>query len=152
MRRKDEKRKDHRQEKKERMEEEKRRKQEELNVLKQMKRDEILEKLRKAEFLSGSKLTSDTADKRLLEKLEKELRTEFIPELYDRAMEKMFDEKYYEAEDSEGKAVVEAKNIDLKLMKDEELNEEEEVIPKEEKVKSSQEAIEEEENEPVEVP
>jgi hypothetical protein len=34
-----------------------------------------------------------------MEKIEKELKTDFIPELYDKAMEKMFDEKYYEAED-----------------------------------------------------
>jgi hypothetical protein len=48
--------------------------------------------LKKAEFLSGNKIIED---KRLLEKVEKELKTEFIPELYDKAMEKMFDDKYY---------------------------------------------------------
>lgn len=58
-----------------------------------MKKEEIMEKLRKAEFLSGAPILED---KRLLEKVEKELKTEFIPELYDRAMDKMFDEKYYE--------------------------------------------------------
>ena len=96
MRRKDDKRKDKRDEKKERMEEEKRRKQEELNKIKQIKRDEILEKLKKAEFVAGTKITAGLgSEKKLLEKLEKELKTEFIPELYDKAMEKMFDEKYY---------------------------------------------------------
>ncbi len=58
-----------------------------------MKREEILEKLKKAEFLSGSKIVQD---KKILEKIEKELKTEFIPELYDRAMDKVFDQKYYE--------------------------------------------------------
>jgi hypothetical protein len=56
----------------------------------------------------------------MLEKLEKELKTEFIPELYDRAMEKMFDEKYYEKEEAE-KDVVANKDIDLKLFKDQEI-------------------------------
>ena len=93
MRRKDDKRQLARQEKKERNDDEKRRKQEEINKLKSLKRDEIFEKLRKAEMLSGM---SVEGDKRLLEKMEKELKTEFIPELYDRAMEKMFDDRYYE--------------------------------------------------------
>ena len=96
MRRKDDKRKDKRIEKKERIEEEKRKKQEELNRLKQMKREEILEKLRKAEFIGGTKIVDN---KKMLEKVEKELKTEFIPELYDKDMDKMFDDKYYEAED-----------------------------------------------------
>jgi hypothetical protein len=43
--------------------------------------------------MAGSKMIED---KRLLEKIEKELKTEFIPELYDKTMEKMFDQKYYE--------------------------------------------------------
>jgi hypothetical protein len=58
-----------------------------------MKREEILEKLTRAEFISGSSILHD---KRLLEKAERELKTEFIPELYDKAMEKIFDDKYYE--------------------------------------------------------
>ena len=80
MRRKDEHRRDKRVDKKERMDEEKRRKQEELTRLKQMKREEILEKLRKAEFMAG---VGEGGDKKLLEKVEKELKTEFIPGLYD---------------------------------------------------------------------
>ncbi len=50
-------------------------------------------------MLAGNNLTSGS-NKHLIEKIEKELKTDFIPELYDRAMEKMFDEKYYEAEDA----------------------------------------------------
>ena len=50
--------------------------------------------------MAGSKLTSATGvNRQLVEKIEKELKTDFIPELYDRAMEKMFDEKYYTTED-----------------------------------------------------
>lgn len=40
-------------------------------------------------------------DKKLLDKAEKELQTEFIPDLYDKTMDAMFDEKYYEATDDE---------------------------------------------------
>lgn len=42
------------------------------------------------------------ANKRLLERAEKELQTEFIPDLYDKAMDTVFDEKYYLASDDEG--------------------------------------------------
>lgn len=60
-----------------------------------MKKDEILEKLKKAEFVGGlGKLLE--SDRALLEKAEKELKTDFIPELYDKTMNKMFGEKYYE--------------------------------------------------------
>ena len=92
-----------------------------MNKLKQLKREEILEKLKKAEFLSGNKIGDD---KRLLEKVEKELKTEFIPELYDRAMEKMFDEHYYEVEDATDRKAVKQKHLDLQLMNDEEIGEE----------------------------
>jgi protein KRI1 len=119
LRRKDDSRKDKRLEKKERLEDEKRRKQEEINRAKQIKRDEILEKIRKAEFVGGSAVS-----KTVVEKIEKELKTEFIPELYDKVMEKMYDERYYEAEDEEAERAVRAKEIDVKLMKDEELPEE----------------------------
>lgn len=101
MRRKDEKRKEARADKKERHEEDKRRKNEELITIKQFKRDEILSKLRKAEIIAGSRIdgVESQMDKRLLDKIEKELKTDFDPELYDRAMERMFDDRYYEAED-----------------------------------------------------
>lgn len=124
MRRKDDKRKDARIDKKERNDKEKHKKHEELNQLKQFKKEEILEKLKKADIISGAKLLSDGAignsEKRLLEKIEKELKTDFIPELYDRAMEKMFDEKYYEAEldADEEKAAARALDINIGLMND----------------------------------
>ena len=36
-----------------------------------------------------------------MQKVEKELKTEFIPEKYDKMMSQMFGEKYYEAEEKE---------------------------------------------------
>ena len=108
-----------------------------------MKRDEILEKLKKAEILSGSKVSS-WSSKHLLEKIEKELKTDFIPELYDRAMEKMFDEKYYEAEDEEGEKVATAKDIDMKLMADEEIPDEVEEAGNESESEDGSKASEEE--------
>lgn len=62
----------------------------------------------------------------MLEKAEKELKTEFIPELYDRTMEKMFDEKYYEQEDKQAKKAAKRKDLDLRLM-----NDDEEALPSE---------------------
>lgn len=115
MRRKDDHRKEVRDSKKERKDDEKRRKNEELNKLKSLKKDEIMEKLKKAEFISGGRILED---KRILEKAEKELKTEFIPDLYDRNMSKMFDEKYYEMSDSEIKKSEKKKGLNLKLLKD----------------------------------
>jgi hypothetical protein len=59
-------------------------------------------------------------DKHLVEKIQKELETEFIPELYDKTMTKMFGDKYYEASDDDAKDAEKNKAIDLNLMKDEE--------------------------------
>ena len=80
--------------------------------------------------MAGNKLT-EGANKHLVEKIEKELKTEFIPELYDRAMEKMFDEKYYDAEDADAEKVAAAKDIDMKLMADEDIPDEIENIGEE---------------------
>lgn len=51
-------------------------------------------------------------DKRLLDKAEKELQTEFIPDLYDKTMETLFDNKYYDASDDD-KALGEDKEVDM---------------------------------------
>lgn len=59
-------------------------------------------------------------DKHLVEKIQKELETEFIPELYDKTMTKMFGDKYYEASDEDAKDAEKNKAIDLNLMKDQE--------------------------------
>jgi len=40
-------------------------------------------------------------NKKLLEKVEKELNTEFIPDLYDKGMDAMYDDNYYNASDEQ---------------------------------------------------
>ena len=64
-------------------------------------------------------------DKNLVEKIQKELETEFIPELYDKTMQKMFGDKYYEASDDDAKEAERNKAIDLNLMNDGEVENEE---------------------------
>lgn len=82
-----------------------------------MKKEEILEKLKKAEFIGGfGKLLE--VDRNLLEKAEKELKTDFIPELYDKTMNKMFGEKYYELSDDE--KLEKEKKVNFKLINDKE--------------------------------
>ena len=66
-------------------------KKEEINQLKQMKKDEILDKLRKAEFIAGK-------EAQLAERVHKELETEFIPDVYDKNMKRAFGDNYYEAD------------------------------------------------------
>lgn len=56
-----------------------------------MKKDEILDKLRKAEFIAGK-------DAQLAERVHKELETEFIPDIYDKNMKKAFGDNYYDAD------------------------------------------------------
>lgn len=99
MRRKDDTRKKARESKKERKEDERRKKDEELVRYKLMKKEEIMDKLRKAEFVGGFK---KVGDKKVLEKAEKELKTDFIPELYDKNMSKVFGDKYYDISDDNG--------------------------------------------------
>jgi len=92
--------------------------------LKALKRDEIVDKLKKAEFLAGSfdgsksKKTDAVNTTKLLEKFEKELQTQFIPDLYDKTMDQLFNEKYYNASDDEGKDLEKQKDIDLQIMDD----------------------------------
>lgn len=114
IRRKDSTRKDARERKKDRKEEEKAKKREEINRLKQMKKEEILERLKKAEFLSGAKF-SNPKD---LEKIQKELETDFIPDLYDKTMEKLFDDQYYKDENKDDKKQAKKADLNLKLLKD----------------------------------
>jgi len=129
MRRVDDKRKLAREQAKERKEEEKQKKKDEINRLKALKRDEIIYKLKKAEFLAGniksaegtegSKLNMGfMSDKKLYEKAEKELNTAFIPDLYDKTMDQLFGDKYYETKDVDGDNLEKTKDIDFKLMND----------------------------------
>ena len=71
--------------------------------------------MKKAEFLAGK---FDHNNKKLLEKVEKELNSEFIPDLYDKAMDGIFDEKYYQVEDKDGKHLEDQKDINLRLIND----------------------------------
>lgn len=73
-----------------------------------MKREEIIEKLKRTEFIAGN----FGNNKRLLEKAEKELQTEFIPDLYDKAMDTVFDEKYYQASDDASADLEKDKDIE----------------------------------------
>jgi protein KRI1 len=76
MRRVDDKRKSAREAAKERKEEEKQKRKEEINKLKALKREEIMNKLKKTEFLAG-KIGKEgiLGDKKLLDRAEKELQT-----------------------------------------------------------------------------
>lgn len=110
IRRKDDKRKKEREAKKERLLEQKERKKQEIEVLKKVKKDEILEKLKKAEFLSGA-----FVDSKLVQKVQKELQTDFIPDVYDRSMIDVYDQKYYNKDD---KSKVNDPTITKKVLKD----------------------------------
>ena len=119
LRRKDNTRKDARERAKERKEDMKKRQREEISKLKELKREEIIEKLKKTDTLSKGNLFED---RQLLEKVQKELETDFIPDLYDKSMTKVFGEKYYEDEQSEDENAIETeRGIDVKLMKDDEI-------------------------------
>jgi len=115
LRRPDDARKQARERAKERKEDLKKQKKEELTQLKQLKRQDILDKIKKAETLAQGNILED---KNLVLKIQKELETEFIPELYDKTMQKMFGDKYYEASDDDAKIATSNKAIDLNLIKD----------------------------------
>jgi len=122
MRRVDDRRKQQRLTAKEKKEEEKNRRKEEINRLKALKRDEIMDKLKKTEFIAGN-FTNDEnksilTNKKLLEKAERELQTEFIPDLYDKAMEQIFDEKYYAAQDEQADDISDQPDINFALLND----------------------------------
>lgn len=128
MRKPDERRKEQRKDAKTRKEEEKLKRKEEINKLKAWKREEIIEKLKKTEFIAGNfghKNRSELgvaggilSDKKLLERAEKELNTEFIPDLYDQTMSKLFNQQYYDASDAEGDNLENQKDIDNQLLND----------------------------------
>jgi protein KRI1 len=122
MRRVDDRRKQQRLSAKEKKEEEKNRRKEEINRLKALKRDEIMDKLKKTEFIAGN-FTNDEnksilTNKKLLEKAERELQTEFIPDLYDKAMEQIFDEKYYAAQEEQADDISDQPDINFALLND----------------------------------
>jgi hypothetical protein len=52
-----------------------------------------------------------------MKKLEKEMNTVFIPELYDKAMDKAFDDKYM-AESDDDQGLEQDKDLNINLLKD----------------------------------
>ena len=83
--------------------------------MKNLKKEEIIERLKKAEFIAHANLETDHA---IAERIQKELETEFIPDLYDKTMTKTFNEKYYENEGDEEMVVDPDLNINLLKDKD----------------------------------
>ena len=74
-----------------------------------------MEKLRKAEFLAGHN-HNPLIEKKMLEKVEKELKTEYVPELYDKTMSKLFDDKYYDMSDAEAEKIEKENERNIKFM------------------------------------
>lgn len=85
--------------------------------MKQLKKEEILEKLKKAEFIAH---TSIQQDHQIVERVAKELESEFIPDLYDKTMTKMFSEKYYE--DVSDQDMEENPDLNLNLLQDKDVS------------------------------
>ena len=81
-----------------------------------MKREEILERLKKAEFIAAGNFTDD---QQVAERIAKELETDFIPDLYDKAMGKTFNETYYENPDED---IVPDPDLNLNILKDKDLD------------------------------
>ena len=69
-----------------------------------------MQKLKKAEFLSG-----ELTDSKFIQKVQKELETDFIPDLYDKSMVEVYDSKYYEKDD---KSKVKDNKITKKVLQD----------------------------------
>jgi protein KRI1 len=96
LRRKDDRRKEARERKKTREEENKIRKGEELKRLKNLKKKEILDKMKQIQDISGAKaLGFEDVD----------LDAEFDPEEYDKQMAQTFGDDYYEEVDADGKPI-----------------------------------------------
>ena len=110
MRRVDDKRKQQRLTAQEKKELEKLKRKEEINKLKALKREQIATQLKQADFIGGANILQN---KKLLEKVEKELQTEFIPDLYDKGMDAMFDDNYYNASDDQSQDLETQKDIDM---------------------------------------
>lgn len=113
MRRVDDKRKQNRLDAKTRKDEEKQRRKGEIDQLKALKREEIVQKLKRTQFLAG-----DVDDKKFLDKAEKELQSEFIPDLYDKAMDNIFNEKYYQIKEENGEDLENQLDINMNLLND----------------------------------
>ena len=69
-----------------------------------------MNKLKQTQFIAGNK--GIIGDKNLLAKAEKELQTEFIPSIYDKAMDQMFGDQYYNDSGDESADLEAQKDID----------------------------------------
>ncbi|EDW73443.1 uncharacterized protein Dwil_GK16643 [Drosophila willistoni] len=94
LRRTDDKRKEKRRELKERKEQEKHTKMKELEIIKEMKRKEIDEKIRKLKAVTGN---DELGFK------DEELEEDFDPQEHDRRMQEMFNDEYYDVDEGEEK-------------------------------------------------
>lgn len=94
LRRTDDKRKEKRKELKERKDQEKQQKMKELELVKEMKRKEIDEKIRKLKAVTGN----DELGFR-----DEELEEDFDPAAHDRRMQELFDDEYYNVDEGEEK-------------------------------------------------
>lgn len=127
MRRKDNSRKLKRESVKSRKEEEKKRREEELKRLKNLKKQEIFNKLKQIQEITGNKNVGiDDID----------LEGEFDPNDYDDKMQKMFNDEYYEAEDA-GEKPVFADDINIDDIVTEEYNNVEKSLNEEEPVEDN---------------
>lgn len=116
MRRKDSTRKLARDRAKDKKEDLKKQRKDEITRLKSLKREEILDKIKKADYLSKGNLFKDKA---LIERVQKELETEFIPDVYDKTMARLFNDKYYDdAADGDEQEIEANKGVDIKLLTD----------------------------------
>ncbi|EDW94259.1 protein KRI1 homolog [Drosophila yakuba] len=94
LRRTDDKRKEKRKELKERKDQEKQQKMKELELIKEMKRKEIDEKIRKLKAVTGNDELGFRDD---------ELEEDFDPAAHDRRMQELFDDEYYNVDEGEEK-------------------------------------------------
>lgn len=102
MRRVDDARKRKREERKARKALERQKKEEELRRLKNLKQAEIQAKLDKVARLMGAKSTEEPSEKERLAALANDLDADFDPEAYDKKMQAIFDDEYYqEGEDAD---------------------------------------------------
>ncbi|KAH8365685.1 hypothetical protein KR093_003364 [Drosophila rubida] len=94
LRRSDDKRKEKRKELKERKQQEKEQKMKELDLIKDMRRKEIEEKIRKLKAVTGNDELGFKDD---------ELEEDFDPEAHDRRMQELFNDDYYNVDEGEEK-------------------------------------------------
>jgi protein KRI1 len=104
IRRKDNKRILQRQTLKERKEEEKKKKREELKRLKNLKKEELAQKLKQIQEMAGGELIG-------IEKID--LTKDFDPAEHDQVMNQMFTEEYFETKDCKLKKPVFENDIDI---------------------------------------